>query len=61
MRFPRNPGIPWPNFSPPLTRDLAALTHHRFAQQPDTLRANDFGVTNQKLFGFLDHYARGEM
>lgn len=34
--------------------ELATLTHHRFVQQPDALRANDYGAMNQKLFGFLD-------
>lgn len=35
-------------------RELATLTHHRFVQQPDALRVNDYGAMNQKLFGFLD-------
>lgn len=35
-------------------RELVTLTAHRFVQQPDTLRANDYDVMNQKLFGFLD-------
>lgn len=36
-------------------RELATLTAHRFVQQPDALRANDYDAMNQKLFGFLDH------
>jgi GMP synthase (glutamine-hydrolysing) len=35
-------------------QELATLTHHRFVQQPDALRANDYAAMNQKLFGFLD-------
>ncbi|MGB4226098.1 MAG: type 1 glutamine amidotransferase [Candidatus Dechloromonas phosphoritropha] len=35
-------------------RELATLTNHRFVQQPDALRANDYDVMNQNLFGFLD-------
>lgn len=42
-------------------RELAALKTHRFVQQPDALRANNFDAMNQMLFGFLDqlmkHYA----
>lgn len=34
--------------------DLAALTGHRFVQQPAALRANDYREMNQKLFVFLD-------
>lgn len=35
-------------------RELATLTNHRFVQQPDALRANEYDFMNQKLFGFLD-------
>jgi len=35
-------------------RELATLTAHRFVQQPDVLRANDYDAMNQMLFGFLD-------
>ncbi|GKS77395.1 type 1 glutamine amidotransferase [Acidovorax sp. SUPP950] len=35
-------------------RELAALTNHRFVQQPAALRANNYRAMNQKLFGFLD-------
>jgi len=35
-------------------RELATLTAHRFVQQPDALRANDYAAMNRKLFGFLD-------
>jgi GMP synthase (glutamine-hydrolysing) len=34
--------------------ELAMLTGHRFVQRPDGLRANEYDVMNQKLFGFLD-------
>jgi GMP synthase (glutamine-hydrolysing) len=34
--------------------DLAQLSNHRFVQQPDALRANDYDVMNEKLFLFLD-------
>ncbi len=34
--------------------ELRALTAHRFVQQPEALRANDYDDMNQKLFGFLD-------
>jgi GMP synthase (glutamine-hydrolysing) len=34
--------------------DLADLSKHRFVQQADALRANDYGVMNEKLFLFLD-------
>ncbi len=34
--------------------ELATLTHHRFVQQPDALRANEYDAMNQKLFGFLN-------
>ena len=33
---------------------LARLSKHRFVQQPDALRANDYGLMNEKLFLFLD-------
>lgn len=36
------------------TADLAKLASHRFVQQPNILRAHDYGEMNQKLFGFLD-------
>ncbi|MFA5630829.1 MAG: type 1 glutamine amidotransferase [Porticoccaceae bacterium] len=39
-------------------RELAALTGHRFVQQPAALRANDYDAMNQKLFGFLDKLMR---
>lgn len=35
-------------------RELATLKGHRFVQQPDALRANDYDSMNQRLFGFLD-------
>ncbi|MFT3813780.1 MAG: type 1 glutamine amidotransferase [Acidovorax sp.] len=35
-------------------RDLEALAAHRFVQQPDALRAQNYDGMNQKLFGFLD-------
>jgi GMP synthase (glutamine-hydrolysing) len=35
-------------------RELARLTAHRFVQQPDVLRVNDYDTMNQKLFIFLD-------
>lgn len=35
-------------------RELAALAAHRFVQQADALRANDYGAMNRQLFGFLD-------
>jgi GMP synthase (glutamine-hydrolysing) len=35
-------------------QDLTTLADHRFVQQPDALRANDYHAMNQKLFGFLD-------
>lgn len=38
-------------------RELAILTEHRFVQQPAALRANDYRVMNEKLFGFLDRLA----
>jgi len=34
--------------------ELAGLTHHRFVQQPDALRQNDYSEMNEKLFVFLD-------
>lgn len=34
--------------------DLKSFAAHRFVQQPDALRANDYDDMNQKLFGFLD-------
>lgn len=34
--------------------ELARLAAHRFVQQPDTLRAQNWADMNQKLFGFLD-------
>ncbi len=34
--------------------ELAALGGHRFVQQPDALRDNDYAEMNEKLFGFLD-------
>jgi GMP synthase (glutamine-hydrolysing) len=34
--------------------DLVSLSKHRFVQQADALRANDYGVMNEKLFLFLD-------
>lgn len=38
--------------------ELTTLTTHRFVQQPATLRANDYDVMNQQLFGFLDQLAK---
>lgn len=35
-------------------QDLLRLTEHRFVQQPDALRANDYAEMNHLLFGFLD-------
>ncbi|WP_332302730.1 type 1 glutamine amidotransferase [Rhizobium sp. GR12] len=35
-------------------RELATLKDHRFVQQPDILRANDYDSMNEKLFVFLD-------
>jgi len=35
--------------------ELAGLTHHRFVQQPDALRQNDYSEMNEKLFVFLDN------
>lgn len=35
-------------------QELAGLTHHRFVQQPDALRQNDYSEMNEKLFVFLD-------
>ncbi|MBK4997659.1 type 1 glutamine amidotransferase [Pseudomonas sp. S37] len=34
--------------------ELASLSDRRFVQQPDALRANEWGEMNQKLHGFLD-------
>ncbi len=34
--------------------ELRTLAAHRFVQQPEALRANDYGAMNEKLFGFLD-------
>lgn len=34
--------------------ELAAMIGRRFVQQPEALRANDYGEMNEKLFGFLD-------
>jgi len=34
--------------------DLAELSDHRFVQQADALRANDYEDMNQRLFVFLD-------
>lgn len=34
--------------------ELASLTNHRFVQQADALRANDYEEMNRKLHGFLD-------
>lgn len=33
---------------------LETLAHHKFVQQPDALRANDYSDMNEKLFVFLD-------
>jgi GMP synthase (glutamine-hydrolysing) len=35
-------------------RELVNLTAHRFVQQPDALRANNYDAMNQTLFIFLD-------
>ena len=37
--------------------DLATLAAHRFVQQPDALRRNDYRAMNRTLFGFLDRLA----
>jgi GMP synthase (glutamine-hydrolysing) len=34
--------------------DLPELSKHRFVQQPDAMRANDYSVMNENLFLFLD-------
>lgn len=34
--------------------ELPTLLSHRFVQQPEALRANDYTEMNDKLFGFLD-------
>ena len=34
--------------------EFPTLTAHRFVQQPDALRRNDYTTMNEKLFGFLD-------
>lgn len=34
--------------------ELVTLTGHRFVQQPETLRANDYSAMNEFLFVFLD-------
>ena len=34
--------------------ELPTWANHRFVQQPDDLRANDYREMNEKLFGFLD-------
>ena len=34
--------------------ELAAMIGRRFVQQPEALRANDYGEMNERLFGFLD-------
>lgn len=34
--------------------ELATAIARRFVQQPEALRANDYGEMNEKLFGFLD-------
>ena len=34
--------------------ELAQLTQHRFVQQPDALRRNDYSEMNESLFVFLD-------
>lgn len=38
-------------------QELAALTDHRFVQQPEALRTNAYREMNEKLFGFLDRLA----
>ncbi len=35
-------------------QELAGLTQHRFVQQPDALRRNDYRSMNESLFVFLD-------
>lgn len=37
--------------------ELATLTTHRFVQQPDALRTNDYDTMHEKLFEFLDRLA----
>jgi GMP synthase (glutamine-hydrolysing) len=34
--------------------EFARLTRHRFVQQPDALRQNDYSEMNEKLLVFLD-------
>lgn len=34
--------------------ELSTLTNHRFVQQPDVLRSNDYARMNEALYGFLD-------
>jgi GMP synthase (glutamine-hydrolysing) len=38
-------------------RELEALSGHRFVQQRDALRSNDYDSMNRTLFGFLDKLA----
>ncbi len=38
--------------------EFPTLTAHRFVQQPDALRRNDYTAMNEKLFGFLDKLVR---
>lgn len=38
--------------------EFPALTAHRFVQQPDALRRNDYRTMNEKLFAFLDRLAK---
>ncbi|MDX2495711.1 MAG: type 1 glutamine amidotransferase [Desulfuromusa sp.] len=39
-------------------QELESSTSHRFVQQADALRANDYDEMNQKLFGFLDQLVK---
>ena len=38
--------------------ELASLRDHKFVQQPDALRQNDYSEMNEKLFVFLDKLVR---
>jgi GMP synthase (glutamine-hydrolysing) len=39
--------------------ELATLTNHRFVQQPEILRSNNYEAMNRALFGFLDKLVDG--
>jgi GMP synthase (glutamine-hydrolysing) len=40
------------------TGELATLVDHKYVQQPDVLRQNDYSQMNEALFAFLDRLAR---